>query len=66
MGIPLADAAAFGDQFNDVSMLNVVGHPYIMAHAPAPLLRMGFQPCENVMDALRGILRQANRPATQC
>ena len=63
--IPLCDAAAFGDQFNDVSMLEVVGHPYVMAHAPAPLLQMGFQRCENVMDILQVILRQANGDSTQ-
>ena len=66
LDIPLCEAAAFGDQFNDVSMLELVGHPYVMAHAPAPLLQMGFQPCEDVMDTLRAILRQANGGSSQC
>ena len=61
LGVSLEDTAAFGDQFNDESMLSAVGHPYIMAHAPAPLLQKGFTPCAQVMDVLRDILRNAER-----
>ncbi len=57
--IPLSDMAAFGDQFNDESMLSAVGHPYIMAHAPAELLQKGFTPCRSVMETLEEILAQA-------
>ena len=59
VGVSLRDTAAFGDQFNDESMLDLVGHPYIMAHAPAPLLQKGYTPCGRVMDALEDILREA-------
>ena len=55
--IPLADIAAFGDQFNDDSMLQSVGHPYIMAHAPEPLRQKGYAVCGRVMDTLSDILR---------
>ncbi len=58
LGIPLSQTAAFGDQFNDVSMLEVVGRPYLMVTAPAPLLRLGFPPCENVMDTIQRILKE--------
>ena len=55
LNIQLADVAAFGDQFNDVSMLEIVGRPYLMAHAPEALRRRGFAPCVRVMDTLREI-----------
>lgn len=54
--IPLSDIAAFGDQFNDESMLELVGHPFIMAHAPAELLQKGFSTCCSVMETLWKIL----------
>ena len=57
-GVALEDMAAFGDQFNDESMLSAVGHPYIMAHAPAELLKKGFTPCRSVMETLKEILSQ--------
>ena len=57
LDIPLADIAAFGDQFNDDSLLQLVGHPYIMASAPEPLLKKRYAVCERVMDTLSDILR---------
>lgn len=36
-GIDPADVMAFGDNYNDVAMLDLVGHPYIMDGADAPL-----------------------------
>ena len=55
LGVPLSQVAAFGDQFNDVSMLEIVGRPYLMTHAPEALRRRGFAPCVRVMDTLREI-----------
>ena len=57
LDIPLAEIAAFGDQFNDDGMLQLVGHPYIMASAPEPLLKKGYAVCEQVMDTLSDLLR---------
>ena len=57
LDIPLTDIAAFGDQFNDDGMLQLVGHPYIMASAPEPLLKKGYAVCERVMDTLLDLLR---------
>ena len=37
--IDVSKAAAFGDNFNDVEMLEVVGFPFIMENAPAELKR---------------------------
>ncbi|MBR3019022.1 MAG: HAD-IIB family hydrolase [Clostridia bacterium] len=56
LGIPLSDIAAFGDQFNDDSMLSLAGHPYIMASAPEPLLHKGYTLCASVTDTLAEIL----------
>ena len=64
LNIPLADIAAFGDQFNDDSMLQLVGHPYIMASAPEPLLKKGYAVCERVMDTLSDLLRSMD--ASSC
>ena len=58
LGVSLSDTAAFGDQFNDESMLSAVGHPYIMDTAPAPLLEKGFAVCHDVMDVLKNMVRR--------
>lgn len=34
-GIPMEDAAAFGDNYNDLEMLRAVGHGVLMGNAPA-------------------------------
>ena len=56
--IPLSEMAAFGDQFNDVSMLKAVGRPYLMQTAPEDLRQMGFAPCRNVLDTLDALLEE--------
>ena len=33
LGVPTADAAAFGDTYNDIQMLEAVGHSYVVANA---------------------------------
>lgn len=38
LGLNLSEVMAFGDNYNDVSMLDIVGEPYIMNTAKAPLL----------------------------
>lgn len=38
MGVDPAEAIAFGDNYNDVPMLEAVGRGYLMMNAPAPLL----------------------------
>ena len=41
LGIDTAEVMAFGDNYNDVAMLDAVGHPYIMDTA-APALRARY------------------------
>ncbi len=36
--IPLSEAVAFGDHYNDLEMLEAAGTPVLMGNAPAPLL----------------------------
>ena len=55
-GISPADVMAFGDQFNDESMLDKAGHPYLMTTAPEKLKKKGYTPCECVMDVLKTLL----------
>ncbi|WP_029072883.1 Cof-type HAD-IIB family hydrolase [Kandleria vitulina] len=38
--INIKDAFAFGDNFNDLDMLQCVGHPYLMENAPSSLKEM--------------------------
>ncbi|MDE6281011.1 MAG: Cof-type HAD-IIB family hydrolase [Oscillospiraceae bacterium] len=53
LGIGLDEVMAFGDNFNDESMLSIAGQPWIMADA-APALREHFpNHCKRVVDVLR-------------
>ncbi len=47
--IPTVNMAAFGDQFNDLAMLQCVGHPFLMANAPDALKQYRFRPCNDVL-----------------
>ena len=40
----------------DESMLEIVGHPYLMETAPDALKKRGFTPCRRVLDTLDEIL----------
>lgn len=42
LGVDPADAAAFGDMPNDLTMLEAVGHPFIVANAHPLLHELGF------------------------
>ena len=55
----LADVMAFGDNYNDVSMLDIVGHPYIM-DGYAILVREEFSCLEFIMnrDTINWILKK--------
>ena len=52
----LADVMAFGDNYNDVSMLDIVGHPYIMDGAAGPLREKYPQHTPRPEDVLRSLL----------
>lgn len=56
LNIPTAEMAAFGDQFNDLAMLQTVGHPYLMENAPEGMKKFGFPSCKNVLSLLEELL----------
>ena len=56
LGVELADVAAFGDNYNDLPMLDIVGHPYIMNSAAPELLARFENHCGNVAEELRKLL----------
>ena len=51
-GIPAAQTIAFGDNYNDVPMLDLVGKPFIMESAAQPLLDRYPNHCADVPDIL--------------
>ena len=59
MGIELAEVMAFGDNYNDVPMLDIVGTPYIMEGASAPLREKYPNHTPRPEDVLREFLKQA-------
>jgi len=56
LDIPLSDAMAFGDNWNDEAMLSAVGTPWIMEQADPALLERFPNHCGNVLDVLRQLL----------
>ena len=56
LGFDLADVMAFGDNYNDVSMLDIVGHPYIMDGAAGPLREKYPQHTPRPEEVLRSLL----------
>ena len=51
-----SEAAAFGDNYNDESMLCEVGHPFLMESADAGLWKPGIRKCSHVLDVWRAII----------
>ena len=61
LGIGLGEVMAFGDNWNDVSMLEAVGTPWLMETA-APALRERFpRQCGDVLAVLEDILTELER-----
>jgi hydroxymethylpyrimidine pyrophosphatase-like HAD family hydrolase len=58
LDIALADVMAFGDNYNDVSMLDIVSVPYIMDGAAAPLREKYPNHTPRPEDVLREFLKQ--------
>lgn len=55
LGVSLDEAAAFGDNYNDLPMLEAVGRPYIMASAARELKERFPNQCSRVADVLKTI-----------
>lgn len=58
LGIPREDMAAFGDNENDRTMLQFVGHPYLMADGNPTMMDLDVPRCTSVEDELRRILME--------
>ena len=52
------EVMAFGDNYNDVPMLDAVGHPHLMASAAEALRRRYPSRCSRVEDVLERMLRK--------
>jgi hypothetical protein len=58
LGVDLGEAMAFGDNWNDVPMLEAAGTPWLMASA-VPALRERFpRQCEGVLPVLEKLLAE--------
>ena len=53
LGMDPKDAMAFGDNFNDVPMLDAVGHPYLMESAAEALRQRYPVRCARPEDVLQ-------------
>lgn len=52
-----SDAAAFGDNYNDVEMLELVGHGWLMSNAPEPLkARLPHHTADHDHDGIAAVL----------
>lgn len=56
MDIDKNEVAAFGDNFNDESMLDLVGHPFIMSKADPQLHKSAYHVCDRVLPVLEAIV----------
>lgn len=61
LGIPLGEIACFGDGMNDVPMLRVAGHPFIMGNAPASVREAVPSGVTIESNADDGVARQLER-----
>lgn len=59
LNIDLAHVAAFGDNWNDLAMLQTVGHPYLMSNADPRLRELIPRQCDNVLSVLEEFLAKA-------
>lgn len=58
LGVELSETLAFGDNWNDVPMLDLAGMPYLMSTA-VPELRARYpQQCRDVMDVIDAVLKE--------
>ena len=55
IGLQKNEVAAFGDNFNDETMLDLVGNPFIMEKAHPDLHKPHYHKCSSVIPVLRAI-----------
>lgn len=63
LAIAPSEVMAFGDNFNDISMLDLVGHPVLMENAPDTLKERYQTRCRDVCEALEQWLDSGALPA---
>ena len=56
MNVSKEEAAAFGDNFNDETMLDSVGYPFLMSSADPALRKSGYMLCEKELPVLKRII----------
>ena len=56
LGIPLQNVMAFGDNYNDLPVLRIVGAPYLMCSAADELRRQFPRQCSSVTEKLETLL----------
>ena len=56
MGVQKEEVAAFGDNFNDETMLDSVGHAFIMQHSDPALHKPQYHICQKVLPVLRALV----------
>ena len=56
MGLQKEEVAAFGDNFNDETMLDSVGHAFIMQHSDPALHKPQYHICQKVLPVLRALV----------
>ena len=61
-GISKEEAVAFGDNFNDETMLDSVGCPFLMQHANPALRKPGIHLCEKELPVLRQLIETGTFP----
>jgi len=55
LDVPASDVAAFGDMPNDLAMLELVGHPFVMGNGHESLKKRGFPICGDHDDSAFGV-----------
>lgn len=58
LGIDKSECMAFGDNYNDIEMLDSVGHPYVMENAVHDIKLHGKHTCVKVEDTLINLINQ--------
>ena len=56
LGIELSEIMAFGDNYNDISMLEAAGISYAMSHSPADVQKHAKFSTPSVQEVLKGLL----------
>ncbi|MBP3648012.1 MAG: HAD-IIB family hydrolase [Clostridia bacterium] len=62
LGILPEETMAFGDNFNDESMFDCVGYPFLMEHANHTLRKPGIRLCSNVLSVIDQLVRNGGDP----